>query len=178
MPEKLSNQRLPAFEYIPERLLEGAAIVNIIGPARVTCDRAPARTVFMGQGAALTRLRAAEGAVSLINHGVPVAHAMEFGLTLIERDDHVTLAICSELADNPGTSVTNAWPGLADFLCARFDLDPGRTLFVEHYGAFSYTGAPMEPDRFDQVEIDWRGGKANLIGWQPVRRQDLRVRRP
>lgn len=174
MPEKL----LPSIESIPERLLDGAAIVKVTGPARIACDRALARTVFIGQGAALARLRAAEGAVALINHGAPVAHAMQFGLTLIERDDNVTIALCSELSDNPGTSVTNAWPGLADFLCARFDLDPGRTIFVEHYGAFSYGGKAEEPDRFDRVEIDWRGGKANLIGWQPVRRQDLRVRRP
>lgn len=174
MPEN----NLPSIEFIPERLFEGATIINITGPARIACDLAPARTAFMGQGAVLARLRAAEGAVALINHGVAVAHAMEFGLTLIERDDHVTIALCSELADNPGTSVTNAWPGLADFLCARFDLDPGRTIFVEHYGAFSYGGKAGEPDRFDRLDLDWRGGKANLIGWQPVRRQDLRVRRP
>jgi len=174
MPEKI----LPSIESIPEHLLEGAAIAKVTGPARVACDRAPARTVFMGQGAALTRLHAIEGAIALSNHSVPVAHVMEFGLTLIERDDHVTIALCSELSDNPGTSVTNAWPGLADFLCAQFELDPGRTIFVEHYGAFSYDAQYEKTDRFDRVELDWRGGKASLIGWTPVRRQDLRVRRP
>lgn len=174
MPQK----NLPSIESIPERLLEGASIMKATGPVRIACDRAPARTAFMGQGAALTRLRAAEGVVALINHGVPVAHAMAFGLTLIERDDHVTIALCSELSDNPGTSITNAWPGLADFLCAQFDLDPGRTIFAEHYGAFSYPGQTDGSDRFDRVDLDWRNGKANLIGWTPVRRQDLRVRRP
>ena len=168
MPEIISNLQV---DTIPARLLEGASIARMSGPERILCDRMPARTHFIGQGLAFGRINK-DGEPALSN---PAANPMAFALTRIERDDGITVALCSELADNPGTSVTNAWPGLAEFLCERFELDPARTIFVEHYGSFSYQ--KDIPEHFDRVEICWRNGHASLVGWHPVRQLDLRAPR-
>ena len=165
---------------IPEALLEGAKLVRHFEPERVVCENSPARTTMIGQGATLSRMVASMGALGgglgslsakqLLKEGLPVSEPMQFMMTRLERDDGVTVVICSELADNTGTSVTNAWPGLANYLCDTYGFNPLKTVFVEHYGEFSYhRSQPREPDRFDHVQLDWRSGDARLIGWKPFR---------
>ena len=52
----------------------------------------------------------------------------------ILRRGQTTLVICSELVDNPGTSVTNFAEGLATLVCqADATIDPCHLIWIEHY---------------------------------------------
>jgi hypothetical protein len=74
--------------------------------------------------------------------------------------------VATELADNPGASVTNAAEGLAAQAWHQFQPQVASPPFlVEHYGQASYDHVPAdEPDRFAWVEFavyTWRGGAAS-----------------
>ena len=58
--------------------------------------------------------------------------------------------IATEPPENLGTSVTNAFELLATDVCNRFDIDPGKLAWIEHYG---YVGAgfPAGPREFHRV---------------------------
>lgn len=47
--------------------------------------------------------------------------------------DGRTLVICSELEDNPGTSITNAVEILGSVIVSHLALDPAKLVWVEHY---------------------------------------------
>ena len=52
----------------------------------------------------------------------------------ILRRGQTTLVICTELADNPGTSVTNFADHLATRVCQADDtIDPTHLIWIEHY---------------------------------------------
>lgn len=58
------------------------------------------------------------------------------GVCQIERvhlPDGRILIVCVEIAGNPGTSITNAAEDIADQVCARFGIPPGRLVWLEHY---------------------------------------------
>ena len=55
-------------------------------------------------------------------------------LELLRASDGRTVAIATELADNPGTSVTNASEYLASNVCSKFGVDPRSLVWIEHYG--------------------------------------------
>lgn len=89
--------------------------------------------------------------------------AMEFGLTIFDLSDGRRVFVCTELADNPGRSVTNAWPELAAHLVdAIGDTTREKTVFIEHYWPGSYESG-MREETFDQVLIDW---KELRVGWR------------
>lgn len=68
-------------------------------------------------------------------------------LANIVEMDGVTYTVFSELAGNPGMSITNAAEYVAcEFFKAHPELDPRRVEMLEHYGPFSYTGAGREDD--------------------------------
>lgn len=54
--------------------------------------------------------------------------------------DRPTVVIATELADNPGTSVTNRAETVAAMVCREFGIDPGTLLWVEHYGPWRHLG--------------------------------------
>ncbi len=45
-----------------------------------------------------------------------------------------TLVICTEVPDNPGTSVTNCADYLATQVCREYEIPPDRLIWIEHYG--------------------------------------------
>jgi len=49
-----------------------------------------------------------------------------------EEDERIVV-VFTELSENTGTSVTNRSEHLATCVCRVFDLDPTRTIFLEHY---------------------------------------------
>ena len=52
----------------------------------------------------------------------------------IIRGGTTTLVICTELNDNPGTSITNFAEGLATLVCqADATIDPRHLIWIEHY---------------------------------------------
>ena len=60
-------------------------------------------------------------------------------LRIYRHPNRPVIVVATELADNPGSSVTNALPGLADAVCSSFDIDPDVLLWVEHYPADRFT---------------------------------------
>lgn len=71
-------------------------------------------------------------------------------LELIPLSDGRTVAIVTERADNPGTSVTNIAEHLASWVCHQLHIDPDRLVWVEHYG---YAGTMSRERTFDRVEF-------------------------
>ncbi len=87
----------------------------------------------------------------------------EMGLTIFDLSDGRRVFVCSELAGNPGMSVTNAWPELASWLVENIgDTSQEKAAFVEHYWPGSYK-SEMREETFDQVLIDWN---KNSVGWR------------
>jgi len=69
-------------------------------------------------------------------------------LELLPRPDGRVVVIATELADNPGTSITNAAEILATEVCRRFRIPPERLVWIEHY---AYSPESAIPRTFDLV---------------------------
>ncbi len=80
--------------------------------------------------------------------------------------------LASELADNPGPSITNSAEALATALAERYGIDAGRAVFIEHYDQASYRGLRREPT-FDAVSFTWAGGRALMPRWSRLSEADL-----
>lgn len=59
---------------------------------------------------------------------------MVCGLELLRCTKGRTLAVATELKNNPGLSITNAAERLASSVCDRFGINPALLVWVEHYG--------------------------------------------
>jgi hypothetical protein len=58
------------------------------------------------------------------------------GVCFIERidlPDGRSVVVCSQAPGNPGTSITNGVEAIAAQVCARFELDPAKLIWLEHY---------------------------------------------
>ena len=73
-------------------------------------------------------------------------YASACALELLPRPDGRVVVIASELADNPGTSVTNAAELLATDVCRRFGIAPDRLVWIEHYEYGRDAGIPRTFD--------------------------------
>lgn len=71
-------------------------------------------------------------------------------LELITLSDGRTVAIVTERADNPGTSITNIAEHLASWVCNQFQIDPDRLVWIEHYG---FASTPIAERTFDLVKF-------------------------
>jgi hypothetical protein len=68
--------------------------------------------------------------------------------------DNQTIIVCTDL--NEGTSVTNAWPFLADIVCKTFSVPPcNHIIWVEHYDAKLH----REQETWDRVFMVLKGGR-------------------
>jgi hypothetical protein len=54
-------------------------------------------------------------------------------LNIEQIEDGRTVVICSELEDNPGTSITNAVEMIASQAVNQLELDPAKLVWIEHY---------------------------------------------
>lgn len=94
------------------------------------------------------------------------------GLKIAKHEDqHVVIA--SELWDtNPGTSVTNFCAQLADLVCARFELDPAKLVFIEHCPE---SGSHMEiyEETFHRVAFQRADGQSKDPDWTRLTRQEV-----
>ena len=67
----------------------------------------------------------------------------ECDLEIVRSSSKTTLVICTELPDNPGTSVTNLAAELATGICEEHEtIDPAALLWVEHYPPPSHARGP------------------------------------
>ena len=55
------------------------------------------------------------------------------GLRIVPLTDGRVVVICSELPDNPGTSVTNFAEELAGLVCAEYRIEPKQLVWIEYY---------------------------------------------
>ena len=85
------------------------------------------------------------------------------GLEIIPLADGRTLVIATELADNPGTSVTNVAEHLASFVCERFGIETEKLVWVEHYG---YGICLLGERAYDRVTFQRRAPEG--VVWLPA----------
>lgn len=81
------------------------------------------------------------------------------------------IVIATELAENPGQSITNCYERLAEMVTAAHGLKPEQTLWVEHYNADSYSGRPLEgdeKDRYSLVQMGWDGSCFSCARFAPL----------
>ena len=87
-----------------------------------------------------------------------------------------TIVIATELAENPGQSITNCYERLADMVTTAHGLEPAHTLWVEHYNADSYNGKALEPneaDRYSLVQMSWNGQRFSAARFAPLQEHQL-----
>jgi len=114
-------------------------------------------------------------------------HDSQCGLTTIEHNGNVLL-IFSELAINPGTSVTNSISQLAtEVYRTRYShLSPENVFVVEHYGPVSdsqdtqvlssYASNILfahPDDTFDLVQLEWAGAMFGAPSWRRLKPADF-----
>jgi hypothetical protein len=81
------------------------------------------------------------------------------------------LIIVSELPNNPGMSICNAFEELFLQVVKAYDLRPEKLLWIEHWEAWKVTdGAPYdrEEEEWSKVIFDWDGRRASNPRWQYV----------
>ena len=88
----------------------------------------------------------------------------------LEINGHVVVA--TEIAENPGMSITNSIGELAASVCRDFDIPPEKLVLIEHYGNESYHGGRDNKETYDMVEFSDGLGKPK---WRPLRSDELRM---
>lgn len=161
LPEKIT---------LPTTLLAGAHIVAASSPTLISLDYSLRRSIFVAEGAGTVRpMPAAEGSIALLLAGVPPPEPMTLGVTIFDLSDGRRVFVCSEVVENRGVSVTNAWPELASLLL-RGDggVKAEQAVFVEHYFQGSYRSDKKE-ETFDLVEITWDGSRPVHQMWRRIK---------
>ena len=83
-----------------------------------------------------------------------------------------TIIVLSELAENPGVSVTNAAAAIATEIARNYMIDLDTTIWIEHYGAFSYKGGDCD-ETFDRITFTWRNRTASNAEWKRLTADEL-----
>ena len=84
------------------------------------------------------------------------------------RGDRSSLVIVTELPNNPGRSICNAFEDLFPQVCQHYKLDPTSVLWIERWEAWKTSDdAPYdhEEEDYSKVEFDWNGRKAINLRW-------------
>lgn len=96
-------------------------------------------------------------------------YPMHCQVAQFHMNDDFEVFVLSELADNPGQSVTNAHETLVpEVFNALADAPAGKVQFLEHYGPFSY------PDGTRKEQLTWlltesdANGNLRSVGWAPM----------
>ena len=89
----------------------------------------------------------------------------------IYRGRSSTIVIVTELPNNPGMSICNAFEDLILQVSTAYNLDPGQLLWIEHWQAWKVSeGAPYDREEEDwhRVFFDWDGTRATNPRWSFV----------
>jgi hypothetical protein len=93
-----------------------------------------------------------------------------YRLRLYRLASGVTVAIATELSDNPGTSITNYAAELATMVRGQF-LEQGQgLLWIEHYPG---EGRDLGRETFDRVTFRWDGQRYDDPEWHPSSHADV-----
>jgi hypothetical protein len=98
-------------------------------------------------------------------HGCPSVCGLDIQPLANDR----TVVICTELPDNPGTSVTNFAEDLATLVCRRFRIASDKLVWIEHYPPSASHGPKAD---WDRVEFSWDGDCFQQPRWRPMRSED------
>lgn len=97
------------------------------------------------------------------------------GLSILPQINGKVIVILSELAANPGTSITNHCEWIATEVYDRFLLNtPVHDItWVEHYNKDSYSDKAYETERFSTVSLAWDEDKKQFCSprWFPCGRE-------
>jgi hypothetical protein len=97
-------------------------------------------------------------------------------LEILKGKDARVVVIATELADNPGMSITNAAEHLAYRVCVEFAIDPSQLFWVEHYGYAAPGGGTRRPRTYDLVTFEilppGHDGIFTRPTWRPMRNED------
>ena len=85
-------------------------------------------------------------------------------IEIILLADGRTAVIATELAENPGTSVTNVAEFIASFVCDQFGIDSEKLIWIEHYGYSS----PIAPDERSYDLVTFERRKPESVTWSPA----------
>ncbi|WP_126447986.1 hypothetical protein [Sulfuricystis multivorans] len=161
LPEKIT---------LPASLIDSTYVIAVDGPVPISIDSGVLKVYA---GSPDRPLPSAEGTLELLKAGIPPVEPMTIGLSTFWLADGRQIFVCTELAENKGKSVTNAWPELAEkILHLAGDVPPQRAVFVEHYFGGSYDVGQCGldyPETFDLVEIEWDGSRAVGNGWKSLK---------
>ena len=94
---------------------------------------------------------------------------------IFDRKPESPVVVLTEIADNPGASVTNASEYIATELRQRHSLlrstDP---IWIEHYNGESYTPGLFAPDRFGIITFNYSPDKGyRSPEWRPLAASEL-----
>jgi hypothetical protein len=84
----------------------------------------------------------------------------------IYQTDAGATVLLTELADNPGMSITNASEEIASSLAARFALNPIITTWIEHYPSTAWRDERRRDETFDEITYTWQGQTASAPQWR------------
>lgn len=99
------------------------------------------------------------------------------GLEVLMKPEGPTV-ILTELGDNPGPSVTNAYEEVATVLVTDVWMgalgDPEKIRWVERYDRHSYAHiSKPEPERFTLVRLDWDGRRYTGARFSPLQANEV-----
>lgn len=93
-------------------------------------------------------------------------------LDILAGADNRTIVVLTELADNPGSSITNAAAFLTGAVRWQFKL-PESAIYIEHYGPMSY-GFGFNDDIYSQIITMWDAADRNYAeGWEYLDHEDV-----
>ena len=104
----------------------------------------------------------------------PHRHYLLCRVRIFDRNPQPPVVILTELADNPGASVTNASEYIATELRQRHSLlRTAAPIWIEHYNGESYANGHFAPDRFGRIDFTFARDTYRNPQWRPVSASEL-----
>jgi hypothetical protein len=97
---------------------------------------------------------------------------------IFDRGAQPPVVVLTEIADNPGASVTNASEHIATELRSRHSLLRSTSpIWIEHYNGESYTPGLFAPDRFGTISFAWDSNRDAYRSpdWRPLAPAELQA---
>ena len=93
------------------------------------------------------------------------------GLTILPQPEDKVIVILSELAANPGASITNRYAGIATAVYEEFlsHVPVQGIAWIEHYNRDSYSNNADSKETFAEVNLTWNERKKAFYApqWHP-----------
>ena len=90
--------------------------------------------------------------------------------------DRSHVVVLKELAENTGPAIHEDLEYLVEEIGRRFGLDPVKTYWIIHRGAFSYIESATKPTKEIFLRATFRRGSTNRLGapsWRVIGREDV-----